>query len=106
MSDKLWKAVERQVARYFNGRRNPVHGSGPSADVSTPILSIEVKEREDYPQWLEDAVIEAVSHCEPNKMPVVVLHKKGRNLDNDWLIVRLKDYKDWHIGEGQGGRHE
>lgn len=97
MSDKLWKACERHVAKYFGGQRNPVHGSGPSADVSTPILSIEVKERESYPQWLEDAVIEAITNCEPNKIPVVVLHKKNRRLDDDWLIIRLSDYKDWYI---------
>lgn len=102
MADKLWKAVERSVARYFNGQRNPVHGSGPAADVSTPMLSIEVKERESYPQWLEGAVIEAVANCETNKIPVVILHKKGRNLDNDWLIIRLKDYKDWYISSSGG----
>ena len=99
MADKLWKSVERQVAKYFNGQRNPVHGSGAHSDVSTPILSIEVKERESYPQWLEDAVIEAVANCEDSKLPVVVLHKKNRRLDDDWLIIRLKDYKDWYIGK-------
>ena len=81
MSDTLWKQTERKLAQLLGGQRIPVHStSGVACDVSTPTLSCEVKERKDLPAWLEDAVDQSKTNCEANKMPVVILHKKGSRL--------------------------
>jgi len=97
MSDKLWKATERKIAKYLGGWRNPVHGSGAKCDVSTDILSIEVKEREQLPALLRDALIEAKTNCEEGKIHCIVLHQKGQHIAKAMIIFELKDYRDWYI---------
>lgn len=95
--DKLFKAVERQIARYLGGERNPV-GSGVRCDVSTKLLSVEVKEKQELPKWLIDAMSQAVRNCEENKIPVVILHRKGDEHRFDYLIIRLGDFRDYWGG--------
>lgn len=97
MGDKLFKQVERAIARYFGGKRNPVHGSGPKADVSTPTLSIEVKERASLPNWLIKAIVQSEANCEEGKLPIVVLHRKYDDHDKDLVIIRAKDFRDWYV---------
>ena len=95
--DKLFKAVERQIARYLGGERNPV-GSGVRCDVSTKLLSVEVKEKQELPKWLIDAMSQAVRNCEENKIPVVILHRKGDEHRFDYLIIRLGDFVEYWGG--------
>jgi len=97
MSDKLWKQCERAVGKFFGGVRNPVHGSGPRCDVSTPTMSIEVKERAESVKWLDDAVSEAVANCESGKLPAVVLHTKGRNHNQDYVIIKAVNFAEWYL---------
>ena len=63
-------------------------------------LSIEVKHRRALPVWLCDAMVQAVAANRGNdKLPVVVLHQKGRRHDDDLVVLRLKDFVEWFGGD-------
>lgn len=91
MSDKTWKAVERQVARLLGGSRVPVSGRqrGFAPDILHETLSLEVKHRKDIPDWLLDAMNQAELSKRDDQIPTVVLHKKGMKFENSLTVVRL-----------------
>ena len=98
MPDKLWKATERDLAKRLGGKRVPVNSTdGVKCDVSTPVLSVEVKERQSLPDWLTCSVTQAENNCEVGKLPVVILHLKGQRHDNDLLVIELKHFEEWYI---------
>lgn len=97
MTDKLWKATERHIAKLLGGERIPVNStSGVECDISTPLLSVEVKERKTLPESLKSWMKQAEVNCEPNKIATVVLHEKGKEHSKDLVIMRLKDFCDLH----------
>jgi len=95
-----WKAVERSIAKIVGGERVPITGRqrGSAPDVAHEWLGIEIKHRKQLPAWLHDAMAQAVA-CSDNgdKLPIVVLHEKGRRHDDDFVVVRLSDFVD-HFG--------
>ncbi len=96
MSDKAWKAHERECGRRLGGTR--VGPSGTStADVVNPYLAVECKERKTLPDWLKDAISQAVKAARGEQVPIVCLHEMGRHHDNDIVLIRLKDFED-HMG--------
>jgi len=96
MSDKLWKATERKIAKLTNGKRNPVHGSGPKCDVSTSAWSIQVKETQRLPDWLKEAMAEAQRECESSKLALTIFHEKGKQHDSDVVCISLSDFLEWY----------
>ena len=91
----LWKDTERSIAKYLGGIRVPVNStSGVKCDVSTPILSIEVKERVKIPTFLSKVMLQAEANCEKGKIPAAVLHQKGSEHSKDLIILRLADFRD------------
>lgn len=91
--DKLWKKVEREVARLLGGQRVPVTGRqrGSAPDIEHPVFSIEVKHREQLPEWLFDAMRQAEASKKPGQIPLVVLHQKGMAYQESFTILRLND---------------
>jgi hypothetical protein len=90
MGDKLWKAVERSVARRLGGvRTGPTGCTGP--DVVTDWCSVEVKTRRRLPTWLKEAVHQASAGAGGDRLPLVVLHQAGQRHDGDLVIMRLRD---------------
>jgi hypothetical protein len=105
MTEKLWKLTERKLAELLGGKRVPVHSTSEcKSDIDHPCLGIEVKERKEVPSWLSDAVQQSVSNCQEDKLPIVILHQKGQRHDNDFVIMRLKDYCEWYVGYAPGGK--
>ena len=64
-------------------------------DVETPNFTIEVKHRKQLPQWIEEAMRQAVRNATPDKLPLLVLHERGRHHGNDLVVVRLSDFQEW-----------
>lgn len=91
----LWKAVELKLAKLLGGQRVPITGRirGSSPDIEHPFLSIEVKERQTLPDWLHDAMEQAEASIRGNKYPVVILHQKGFKHDNDFVVMKLSDFR-------------
>lgn len=99
-----WKSVERAIAAYLGGQRVPITGRirGSAPDVAHDWLSIEVKHRRELPAWLYDAMMQAMAAKRGEQLPVVILHERGRRHDDDLVMIRLKDFRDWF----GGGEHE
>ncbi|NPV08049.1 MAG: hypothetical protein HPY83_08815 [Anaerolineae bacterium] len=97
MSEATWKATERAVATRLGGRRVPITGRqrGDVPDVAHEWLSIEVKHRRALPQWLTEAMSQAVAAAGVSQLPCVVLHEAGSRHDGDLVVLRLGDFCDW-----------
>ena len=97
-----WKAVERAIATYFGGERVPITGRqrGDAPDIEHPWISFEVKHRKKLPDWLHDAMDQAeasavIGEEGEDKLPVVVLHEKGRHHCKDFVVMRARDFRFW-----------
>ena len=92
MSDKYWKARERQIARFFNGTRNPLSGGNSRhtrGDVIHEKLYVEIKSRKKHSAvslWDETKVLAD----REGKTPVVVLAEKGR--PGFWILCHSDDF--------------
>ena len=90
-----WKQVERRIAAILGGRRIPVsgRGRGDNPDIEHPTLSVEVKARDGFPAWLEDALRQAEVSAGEGKTPVAVLHPDRARYSSDALVVcRLSEF--------------
>ena len=94
MPDKVWKAVERKLARRFGttrvGARDDVQ-----MDIDAGWLSIEVKHRKKIAKFLKDAVAQAVRNAGVSQLPIVILHESGQSHDNNIVMMRLKEFQEW-----------
>lgn len=89
-----WKAHERRMAKRLGGKRNGNRGTA-AADVETGWASIECKHRKQLPAWLHDAMRQAQAAAQPGQLPVVILHQLHQRSDNDFVVIRFSDFKDW-----------
>lgn len=85
-----WKHTERAIAKRLNGRRLGATG-GATPDVITDRLAVEVKHRKALPEWLKDALAQAVHGAEEDRVPLVVLHEAGKHHADDLVLLRLQD---------------
>ncbi len=94
-----WKAVERRIAKILGGVRVPITGRtrGSTPDIEHDTLSLEVKHRKKYPDWLHDAMDQAIQSQKENQIPTVVLHQERRPHDEDYVIFRLGDLKHYDL---------
>lgn len=94
--DKLWKAFERRAAKFVGGERVPITGRqrGSAPDIEHSWLSIECKYRKSVPEWIKDAMRQAVASARPRQMPVVILGEKGADIKDALFIFRAEDVKD------------
>lgn len=101
-----WKEIERRVAAKLGGERVPITGRirGSAPDVEHGWLSIEVKHRRSLPDWLHDAMDQAVkSKRTPEHMPLVILHEHRQKIDDAYCVIKLADLVDYFMTEDRGG---
>lgn len=111
MSRKSWKKAELELARRLGGERVPVSGRtrGWAPDIAHPRYALEVKTRVALANYLEDGMDQAVKSADwvkrregVDKLPVLVIHKDGQHFDNAYVVVRLRDAREWWgIGDGK-----
>jgi len=93
MADKSWKRVEREVGKLFASERTgPLGEEWP--DVISASFAIEVKHRARLPNWLKDAVDQAVRNGRmraPHNLPIVILHEKGKEYGKSLVVVPSVD---------------
>ncbi len=100
MSDKRWKAIERLVAKFWGGQRNPTSGEmsghGTHADViKLPGIYVEVKHGGGVPASYEKLLYlwhdTAQKAAKEGRIPVLVLHpKRLRDPVEHWpTIIQL-----------------
>ena len=98
MANKTWKNTERKVAAFLGGERVPITGRqrGDQPDIRHSIFSLEVKHKKQLPEWLHDAIRQAVASLKTDQqLPVVILHEKGQRHTQDYAVIRLADLRDW-----------
>lgn len=89
-----WKATERNTAAALGGQRVPITGRqrGDVPDVAHPLWAIEVKHRKQLPAWLHDALAQARAAARGDQVPIAILHQHGQRGDNDYVVLRRKDF--------------
>jgi len=81
------------AARLGGERAGP---QGAASDVNHPWLSVEVKHRAQLPEWLLDAMEQAVRNCpEADKLPILVLHEQGQRYGQSLVVMRLDAFCEW-----------
>jgi len=104
MANANWKRTERAIARRLNATRQGAVGRrGP--DVTTSWLALEIKHRRRLPQWLKDALAQAKSGADEQRLAIVVLHESGQRHADDLVVLRLGDFQDW-FGEVMGDKED
>ena len=96
MPSSRWKQIELELCRIFGGQRAGKEGMmGPDCK-GTGHYAIQVKHRS-CPNWLIDAMEQAVRDSGVKQLPTVALHPKHAPIDETLIIFRLKDFKEWHL---------
>lgn len=87
--------AEAAIAKYLGMER--IGGSG-KRDVDGEWLCAEIKERQEKTQWLLGMVQQAVRLAKPGQLPIGVIHFLKQNHDDDLVVMRLKDFRDYFGG--------
>ena len=97
MPNKSWKAFERRVAKRVGGRRIPVAGERDGADVVAGPFVYQAKLRRGMPSYLREWLRGITAAGERSGTTGVVVWKAPGARDDDAVVVlRLKDWQDWH----------
>ena len=88
------KALEKYYAKRWNMRRVGVFGG---CDLEDDIRCIECKKRKVVWKALKDMVLQADTNCKNGKIPVVILHETNSRHDEDYVILRVRDYEEWYL---------
>ena len=98
MPDRTWKAIERAVCRYFDCERTgPVGKEGPDCDHER--LAIQVKHRENLPNWLLDMVQQTEAQA-GGRLPVLVLHPYGAAVEKSLVVLPLDKFRQLWYDKG------
>ncbi len=97
MTEKAWKATERQIAAALGGERVPITGRqrGSAPDVRHDWLAIEVKHRRRIPAWLLEAMAQARASAGASQLPIAVVHEHGHRFSEALVVLRLEDFREW-----------
>jgi len=95
MSEQQWKRNEREIASRLGGQRIPVSGRAGKPDIDHKWLAVEVKLKRRLPIWLKSALFQAEVAARPGQLPVTILHELGARHDDDIVLVRLRDFREW-----------
>lgn len=83
------KRAERATAKLLNGRRLGVLGKH---DVESEKYGVEVKSREKIPKWFTKFWDQTEANCPEDKIPLLVIHKLNQRHDDDWVVLKMKDF--------------
>ena len=103
MTDKTWKAAERQIARIFGGQRRGADykkkDGGGKSDIILDGWSIEVKHnKRPFFQLMFDAAVQAEKNREnPTDIPIAVIHKAGTPYKDSLVIMRIETFQDFFV---------
>ena len=98
---RRWKSVERAIARFLGGEREPVSGRqcGYRPDVSHGTLAIECKSWARLPERVREALEQAeraaewaARRGEPGKLPIAVIHGGRSRMCKALVVMRLEEF--------------
>jgi len=91
-----WKAIELMICRIFGGERAGKEGRHGCDCKDTGHYAVQVKHRT-CPKWLIDAMEQTIRDAEEGQLPVLVLHPKGANIHDSIVMIRLSEFREWHL---------
>lgn len=98
MSRHAWKRSERVIAKLLGGRRIPVTGiDRHGADVVTDCFAVQVKTGRNRPSYLK-AWLNGICQTAGDKTGLVVWQASRERIEDAVVVMRLKDFIDWHGG--------
>lgn len=98
MATRYHKAHEKRTAEFIGGERvSAPWRKGPDAVSDWAVA--ECKARKLLPQWLVDAVMQAVRDAQDGQLPMAVLHQKYQRSENDLVVMRRRDFEAWFGGQ-------
>lgn len=102
MSDRTWKASERQHAKQLGLERIPVTGRQRDiggADYEDGLICYSHKHAYNQPGyilgWLR-AICAYAARQDPSKLGAIVWHKKGGRRDDSLVVMRFSDWVQLH----------
>jgi hypothetical protein len=103
VSDKVWKAAERALAKWFpKGKRRGADFRGQHAgktDIISEGWALEVKhlKRPTFGEMM-GAVLQAERNREkPDDIPVALIHRVGEDYKNTLVVMRLETFAEHFI---------
>jgi hypothetical protein len=87
------KATERALAKKLGGRRIGILGRA-DIELEHPLFSFSIESKSRARFVAEKWFMQAIRNCEKGKIPAVVVHVSGKRYENDYVILRLKDFED------------
>ena len=96
MPTDTWKSIERAVCKMFGGVRRWKGEEGNDC-VGTGHWSVECKHGKQVPRKLEKYMLQAEGDASEDEVAVVVMHREGTNIMNSYVMMRLKDFREWYL---------
>ncbi|MGH7770942.1 MAG: hypothetical protein ACREQA_01750 [Candidatus Binatia bacterium] len=104
MPDKFWKAIERKVARMFGTERIGTREGGQAPDWENSWTVGEVCCHE-VPKWVLRELAQAERRpTDRPKLRLLVIHEKGKALDQALVVTRLGQFREWFDACHQAGQ--
>ncbi|HQO99973.1 MAG TPA: hypothetical protein PL042_05115 [Caldisericia bacterium] len=84
------KRNEKDLCKILGGERVGIFG-GEDIAIKDKKISIEAKSRQSFvaEKWME----QSEKNCK-GKLPLVIVHIKGKNHNKDLVLIRLEQFKD------------
>ena len=67
---------------------------GDAPDIEHNWLSVEVKYKQKFPDWLHDAMAQAEASQRPRQTPCVIMVEAGKEIGEAFICFRLRDAKE------------
>jgi len=97
---KAWeKSVERAICKILGAVRLVCNGKR-QLDGEHDWLAVEIKGRSEVPKWFVKGMCQA--EAGRPKLPIMVIHEKGANYFDSFVVMRLRDFDEWF--NPRGGR--
>jgi len=96
MPTDRWKAIERAICKMFGGTRR-WKGEAGNDCVGAGLFSIEIKHGKQVPKKLEKYMQQTEGDCTEDCIPVVVMHPLGANILDSYVMMRLKNFREWYL---------
>ena len=85
------KRHERAIAKRLSGTRTGVLGG---EDILHNSYSCECKSRQKIPKWFASMWEQTMKNCGENKIPLLIIHALHSKHDDDFVVIRLKDFEE------------
>lgn len=93
MGEDLWKQIQRKQNRYLGGDGQTAFRGAEGVDsYPRPYIAHEAKHRKRRPNWLWEAIEQAMEGKTDGQVPIVMWHFYGYDMHDDIVTIRAEDF--------------